>query len=1060
MDEAMDITASYVSHLLTEPETTLNFIASNIEEMLKRGESFDVLKSYMTEASTQGFRNTKRALSYRSVYGYFYITDEETGAEKIVFHDGAGWIPESDYDPVQRPWYTAAYNANGDVGITSPYIATDTKVMEIAYARLIFDENGNPAGVICINFQIGHLRDLIINKRVTPTSYGFLVDENMVMIIHPSETLQGDRFGESNSEMKEFTNEIEQGLHLSLRSVETYRGDRALMFGRTLNNGWYLVIAVPVSEHYGELYDMVLFVSILGALLAAALITLLIRLESARKKSDMEYQEKNMQLAALETLRKADKRVQLIFDASPLSISFWNKDIRNMMTNEASLKIFEVPTKEEYLERYHDLSPEYQPDGQRSWEKSNELIKKAFDEGYCSFEWMHRTLSGEPVPCEITLVRIEYEDDYIVAGYTRDMRELKAVINKLNEAVEEAKAANRAKSSFLANMSHEIRTPMNSIIGFSELALDDDITPETGEYLKNILENGKWLLQIINDILDLSKVESGKMELENVPFDLHEMFASCRTVITPKADEKGLLMYYYAEPSVGKVTLGDPVRLSQVLINLLTNAVKFTNSGIVKLQSAVRGVGENTVTIYFEIKDSGIGMTPEQIAVIFEPFKQAESGTTRKYGGTGLGLVITNNIIEMMGGELVVESTPGIGSKFSFELVFDAIDESEERLLAKKTVKIDIKKPNFKGEILLCEDNAMNQRVISEHLSRVGIDTVVAENGQIGVDLVKSRIESGEKQFDLIFMDIHMPVMDGLEAAAKILEFNIDVPVVAMTANIMTNDQELYKMSGMSDYVSKPFTSQELWRCLLKYFKQIPKPVSLPEQSEDKPASHHIKQDDEAPQQPEPAKQEEKYRPKQIGYKPKLVQVQDEDNSQEVRAQIGEELYVELVGMFVKINSGMFEEIMEALDIDDIELAHRHAHTLKSNAGQLGKVTLQKAAEAVESRLKDKENKLTSQQITDLKRELKKVLDEYAPMVAEKSDSTPQLPEATTSINDEFTKEILDELKPLLISGNPESLTYVGNLRTIAGTEKVIESMENYDFKLALEALEELESKK
>jgi CheY-like chemotaxis protein len=319
------------------------------------------------------------------------------------------------------------------------------------------------------------------------------------------------------------------------------------------------------------------------------------------------------------------------------------------------------------------------------------------------------------------------------------------------------------------------------------------------------------------------------MELENVPFDLHELFSSCRTTITPKVNEKGLLMYFYAEPSVGKITLGDPVRLLQILVNLLSNAVKFTNSGIIKLQAAIKEIAEKSVTIYFEVKDSGIGMTPEQIAVIFEPFKQAESGTTRKYGGTGLGLVITKNIVEMMGGSLTVESTPGLGSKFSFEITFDAIDESDVNLHEKKVIAVEMDKPTFEGEILLCEDNAMNQRVTCEHLARVGIKTVVAENGKIGLDKIKERIQSGEKQFDIIFMDIHMPVMDGLEASAKIQELNVGIPIVALTANIMTNDKELYKMSGMSDYVGKPFTSQELWRCLMKYFK----PVALQKENQE-----------------------------------------------------------------------------------------------------------------------------------------------------------------------------------------------------------------------------------
>jgi len=400
--------------------------------------------------------------------------------------------------------------------------------------------------------------------------------------------------------------------------------------------------------------------------------------------------------------------------------------------------------------------------------------------------------------------------------------QLKALQEDLEDALTEAQTASRSKSAFLANMSHEIRTPMNSIVGFSELAIDDEGVPaKTKDYLVKIMQNSEWLLQIINDILDISKIESGKMELENIPFDLREMFNSCRTLIMPKATEKGLIMHFYAEPSVGKRLYGDPTRLRQILVNLLSNAVKFTNSGMVKMQAVVKGTTEDSVTMSFEVKDSGIGITGEKLKTIFEPFIQADSGTTRQYGGSGLGLSITKNIIEMMGGTLAVESAPGIGSKFSFELKFNAVNIDTKADSADQISYSDIKKPMFKGEVLLCEDNNMNQHVIREHLSRVGLATTVAENGKIGTDIVQHRAIKGMEQFDLIFMDIHMPVMDGMEAALKIREIAPEIPIIAMTANIMSGDMEVYKECGMTDCVGKPFTSQELWRCLMKYLTPL-----------------------------------------------------------------------------------------------------------------------------------------------------------------------------------------------------------------------------------------------
>jgi len=497
-------------------------------------------------------------------------------------------------------------------------------------------------------------------------------------------------------------------------------------------------------------------------------------------------------------------------------------------------------------------------------------------------------------------------------------------INKSDEA-------NKTKTSFLANMSHEIRTPMNSILGFTELAMDDEPSQKTRDYLSKIQSSTEWLLQIINDILDISKIESGKMELEKIPFEMHELFTSCRALVMPKAVEKGLVLHFYAEPSVGKRPLGDPTRLRQVFVNLLSNAIKFTNTGMVKLLSEVTSVSDKTMTMHFEIKDSGIGMTSEQIDKIFNLFAQAETGTTRKYGGTGLGLSISKNIVEMMGGKLCVESVIGVGSKFSFDLVFDTVDISEEESINKNSFLVEIEKPFFEGEVLVCEDNIMNQQVITDHLKRVGLKAVVAENGKIGLDMIKNRLHNNQKQFDLVFMDIHMPVMDGFEASAEIYKLNVNISVVAMTANIMAEDIDIYKTSGMLDCVGKPFTSQQLWRCLLRYFKPINDIQNNPV---------------EAPNV-------------------KIEKLEDDP-----------EFFKSLLKLFAEDNGSGYEDIVKALDSNNIVLAHRLAHSLKSNAGQIGKTKLQKAAAEIEKNIKDGENHVSREQLSVLRNELKTVLKE------------------------------------------------------------------------------------
>ena len=579
-------------------------------------------------------------------------------------------------------------------------------------------------------------------------------------------------------------------------------------------------------------------------------------------------------------------------------------------------------------------------------------------------------------------------------------QDIQATAAQLEIALSESNQANLAKSTFIANMSHEIRTPMNSIIGFSELAIDTDIKPETKEYLESIITNSNWLLTIINDVLDVSKIEAGKMELESVPFDLHEIFTHCQTLTVPKAIEKGLVLHFYAEPVIGKKLLGDPTRLHQIFINLLSNAIKFTNIGAVKLSSFITESTGDECTVCFEIRDSGIGMSPEQIEKVFHPFTQADSSMTRKHGGTGLGLSITKNLIELMGGELMVESTLKVGSKFSFELKFKTMNMPSYTSVQSKIASID--RPTFSGEVLVCEDNLMNQRVIYEHLLRVGLGVEVAENGKEGIEMVRARKESGARPYDLIFMDIHMPVMDGLEAAPHIAELNTDTPILAMTANIMADDLSLYKSVGMIDCIAKPFTSQELWRCLLKYLTPV-----------------------------------------------------NTVASRSVTVENDEDLQRQLLVDFLDDNRDRYAEICSAISSDEIKMAHRLTHSLKNNAGLINKPRLQKAALKVEMALKDGQCSVTEEQLNVLESELTIVINELDMSLQPDSQNDDNVDDLNISSYDsKASLELLQKLEPLLKSGNFDCLNYINELRSVPGSSDLVRLMEALEFRpAALEAL-------
>jgi len=599
---------------------------------------------------------------------------------------------------------------------------------------------------------------------------------------------------------------------------------------------------------------------------------------------------------------------------------------------------------------------------------------------------------------------------------TERTEELNKSLYDLEKALETERAANYSKTVFLANMSHEIRTPMNSIVGFSELALDGEPSIKTRDYLSKIQANAVWLLQIINDILDISKIESGKMELENIPFDLHELFSSCRSLVMPKAVEKGIMLHFYAEPSIGRKPLGDPTRLRQVFVNLLTNSIKFANSGMVKLLSDIAHVDENSITMHFEIKDSGIGMTSEQIQKIFDPFTQAETGITRRYGGTGLGLAITRSIVEKMGGALSVESTPGVGTKFCFDLTFSTINIADEADYEKNYTLKEIEKPAFEGEVLICEDNEMNQLVIREHLTRIGLKTVVVDNGKKGVDLIKERMEKGEKQFDLILMDIHMPVMDGIDASQIIINMNIGIPIVAMTANIMSDDMDVYQKSGMQECLSKPFTSQELWHCLLKYFNMLET-------------------------------------------KPEQLEEDFQDNNETV-------FQLSLKELYIKNNGNKYNEIIEAIEKGNIKSAHMLAHTLKSNSAQIGMNDLQKTAADIELQLKN-ENNVSPQLLASLETELKTAVAQLTKQIAAiRANQPPGISSEKDGseivIDKKSALELLDALEQMLRQGNTESLKSINKVREVPADDSLknalIQQIEDFEFESAMITIQGLKN--
>jgi PAS domain S-box-containing protein len=683
----------------------------------------------------------------------------------------------------------------------------------------------------------------------------------------------------------------------------------------------------------------------------------------------------------------------------------------------------DAPDFDEYLQIVH-------PDDR---EKLQEAVVRLFagGEGY-ELELRHLRPDGT-YNYVITKAGPVYQQGRIrkIIGSVLDITERKHNEDLLQQAKEAADAANRAKSEFLANMSHEIRTPMNAIIGMSHLALKTELTPKQRDYVGKIHAAGRSLLGILNDILDFSKIEAGKLDMEAVDFDLQEVLDNIAVIAGHKGEEKGLELLYRLPPEIPRGLIGDPLRLGQVLINLLNNAVKFTERGKIEVTVMELAREGDRVQLQFSVQDSGIGMTPEQTGRLFQAFSQADGSTTRKYGGTGLGLSISKRLVEMMEGQIRVESQVGQGSRFIFNAWFGLSAQPVRQTRTQPSGADGDGQCLANARILLAEDNAINQQIAVELLESAGAQVDVAANGRIAVTMASA----ANPPYDAVLMDLQMPEMDGFEAtrALRAHQRLARLPILAMTAHAMAEEREHCLAVGMNDHITKPIDPDTLFQVLARWIGASPTPSGMPR------ASGAAGQD--------------------AG-----LTIPGIDVAAGLQRVAGNrKLYETLLRQFLHSQGDAAGRIGTALAAQDRATAESIAHSVKGVAGNLGAQAVQEAAAQLEKALREAAEAATVEALlARLASTVTAMSNGISAVLGNDEEACP----APETIDRQVFGLILDKLGTYLASDDSEATDYFdaqrGDFKAACAPEdfqRLDQLVHAFEFRAALALLENISAK-
>ncbi len=680
-------------------------------------------------------------------------------------------------------------------------------------------------------------------------------------------------------------------------------------------------------------------------------------------------------------------------------------------------------TQAELLERtVSDIDPHFPP------EAFMEMGERIRQQGYLKFETEQIRRNGCFVPVEMTVYYHEsVGEPPRLISFMLDITERKRIELELRQAKAAAEAASTAKSAFLANMSHEIRTPLNAILGLNHLMQASTVTPEQSERLKKMEVASRHLLSIINDILDLSKIEAGRLELETGNFHLSAVIDNVASMIRETVNHKGLDLE--VDPDGVPLWLrGDVTRLRQALLNLASNAVKFTERGRIAIRALLLDAQGDTLQVRFEVEDSGIGLTPEQQARLFQNFQQADSSTSRKYGGTGLGLSLSKRLIEMMGGEVGVRSTAGEGSTFWFTVALQRGHGPMPKMTdveSTQAAELRLREGHRGARILLAEDNPINTEVVSQIIHAAGLDIIAARNGRDALEM------ASQDSFDLILMDMQIPVMDGVEAtqAIRCLPAHAHTPILALTANAFAEDRHACLEAGMNDVLTKPVEPATLYEALARW---LPPGSGAPVVVVAPPAPSSTATELDA-----------------------LRRNPGVDVERGLLFLGGKaDKYLKLLKHFVQTHNDDMTALTARIAAGDRVTAQRIAHSLKGAAGTLGLIALAEVSTRLDTCLKQE------QALTEHRDALRRMSEEFAVAWTSLLSAMPAAPaDAPVWTDPEVMQSTLAMLDTLLDQNDIAALAHFDKhsapLRAELGHDFALleRQIKQFDFDLALATL-------